>query len=652
MCGFAGLLSTRGESGAELESLAAAMARTLVHRGPDDAGTWADPASGAALGFQRLSIQDLSEAGHQPMSSASGRYVMVFNGEVYNFVSLRPELESDGFRFRGHSDTEVILAAFEQWGVRGALPRFIGMFAMAVWDRSDQRLYLIRDRLGIKPLHVCSRDGVIAFGSELRAILALPGMRFEIDPDAAAQFLQYLYVPAPATILKGIDKLLPGHLLEIRDAAAPLPPQEAWWTPEQAARAGLADPFMGSDAEAVDELAVLLGKAVELRMIADVPLGAFLSAGIDSSTVVALMQAASNRPVRTFSVSFDHEEHNEAPAASRIAAHLGTDHTTLHLSGQRALDLVPRMAEIFDEPHADAAQLPMNLLCAEARKHVTVVLSGDGGDEVFGGYNRYEHGERLVRRLQHVPAPMRRLIAAGIGAVSPSGWDRAYHAVSPALPSSARQRLPGEKMLKVARAMDQQSPVAMYNALVSAWPDPLAVVPAAMAHVGRFESILGGNDAPDFFHRMMLADQAVYLPDDQLAKVDRTSMAESLEMRVPLLDHRIVEFAWRLPRRMKTRDGRGKWVLRQVLDRYVPGELTDRPKMGFTVPLAAWLTGPLRPWAEDLLAPAQLNAVGVLSVAPVVAAWKQLLAGRDELALRVWAVLMLQAWAGTWLRRD
>jgi asparagine synthase (glutamine-hydrolysing) len=650
MCGFAGVLSGRGETEAELLAAVEAMSHSMTHRGPDDSGAWAEAAAGIALGFRRLAIQDLSAAGHQPMESSSGRFVITFNGEVYNFNELRPELEALGERFRGHSDTEVILAAFEQWGIRESLPRFVGMFAIGVWDRRERSLTLVRDRLGVKPLHVHHDGGRLAFGSELRSLMALPGFRRAVDVNAAALFLRHLYVPAPATILDGVFKLMPGHLLEVRDIAAALPEQEAWWTPEAAAARGLADPFEGSDEEAIDTLDRLLREAVKLRMIADVPLGAFLSAGIDSSTVVAMMQSLSSRPIRTFSVSFDNAVHDEAPAAALIARHLGTDHTRLHLSGERALELVPRLPEIFDEPHADTSQIPAYLLCAEARKEVTVVLSGDGGDEVFAGYNRYQHGDRMIRRLGRVPRPVRRMAAAAIASVSPASWDRTYSAIAPILPRSSSHRLPGDKMLKMARVMEAGEPVSMYRALIAAWPDPRSIVPGATLESGRFERILAGNATPDFFHRMVLADQAVYLPDDQLAKVDRVSMAVSLEMRVPLLDHRIVEYAWRLPRHLKVRGGRGKWVLRQILDRYVPNELTDRPKMGLSVPLADWLRGPLRPWAEELIDPStSLLNTPFLDPVAVSDAWRQLLSGRDELALRIWAVLMLQAWAARWI---
>lgn len=648
MCGVTGIYTSAAWHEGELAAHVDAMTACLAHRGPDDSGIWSDSACGIGFGFRRLAIVDLSEQGHQPMHSPSGRFTIVFNGEVYNHCLIRTELEQAGWRFRGHSDTEVILAAFERWGVAAAVTRFIGMFAIAVWDTRTRTLSLLRDRLGIKPLFIYTEPGLVTFGSELKALVAGPSFDRALDIDALTDYLRYLYVPAPRTIYRHAVKLLPGHILTIADPARPLPAPVPYWSAEEAARRGLADPFAGSDAEAIDELHRRLADAVELRRQADVPLGALLSGGIDSSAVVALLQAASPRPVKTFSVAFEVKTHNEAQHAARVARHLGTDHTEVMVTGRDALDVVPRLAEMFDEPHADTAQVPASLICGIARRDVTVALSGDGGDEVFGGYNRYTYGEGMLERMHRVPRPVRRAAAAGIGVLSTTSWDHMHRAVAPVLPRSLRYRLPGEKLHKVARLMSADSLPHMYRSLVSVWPRPDRLVAPAREGTDPVERLLGNGEPARLLDRMMLTDQLTYLPDDQLAKIDRVSMATSLEVRVPLLDHRVVEFAWRLPAHMKVREGQGKWLLRQLLYRLVPQEIVDRPKMGFSVPLDHWLCGALRPWAEDLLSAERLERDGVLHAAPIRQAWRELLAGRTEYALGLWAVLVFQAWRVRW----
>src|SRR5690348_16838302 len=649
MCGIAGIFSSASWREDSLGHAIETMTGTLTHRGPDDHGVWTDASSGVALGFRRLSIVDLSEYGHQPMRSASGRFTIVFNGEVYNHCTMRAELEQMGWRFRGHSDTEVILAAFERWGIVDSVKRFIGMFAIAVWDAEARRLSLIRDRLGIKPLFVSARDGLVTFGSELKALVAGPRFDRTIDTDALTDFLRYLYVPAPRTIYRHAQKLRPGHMLTITDPRAPLPDSVAYWSVEEEARRGLADRFTGSDEDAIDEFQRRLQDAVELRRQADVPLGALLSGGIDSSVVVAMLQGASMEPIKTFTVAFEVAEHNEAQHAARVAEYLGTEHTEVLLTGHDALDVVPRLAEIFDEPHADTSQIPAYLICAVARRAVTVALSGDGGDEVYGGYNRYTFGERMLLRMRRVPRPVRRSVAAGIDALSPASWDRAYRAVARVLPSTFQHRLPGEKLHKMARVMSADSVPHMYRSLLSAWPDPEHVVRGEREAPDEVEHLLERRDLSRLLDHVMLSDQLTYLPDDQLAKVDRVSMAVSLEARVPLVDHRLVEFSWRLPASMKARNGEGKWLLRQVLYRLVPREIVDRPKMGFSVPLEQWLRGPLREWAEDLLSTERLERDGVLHAAPIRRAWSELVSGRSEVALGLWAVLMFQAWHERWV---
>ena len=648
MCGLAGFLTARSDTAEKLTAQVERMITSIAHRGPDDAGTWVDSEAGVALGFRRLAIVDLSALGHQPMRSASGRYVMTFNGEVFNHAELRPELVALGHRFRGHSDTEVILAAFEQWGIERAVQRFVGMFAIAVWDRERRALTLLRDRLGIKPVFVYAGGGIVSWGSELKALVAGPRFDATVDRAALAQFFRYLYVPAPHCIYEHVHKLAPGCLLTITDPAAPLPASVPYWSVEHVARAGLADPFRGSDAEAIDEFDRLLADSVRLRLQADVPLGALLSGGIDSSAVTAIAQELSPRPVKTFCIAFDAAEHNEAHHAAAIARHLGTDHTEVMLTGAEALDVVPRLPDIFDEPHADTSQVPAFLVCQVARRDVTVALSGDGGDEVYGGYNRYTYGERMFGRVMRVPRPARQLVAAGIGALSPDSWDRAHRAVAPVLPSGMRHRLPGEKLHKFGRLMGARSEAQMYRALVSAWQRPDTLVRGAPAAADTMERVLAGDLSPRLLDRMMLADQLTYLADDQLAKVDRVSMAVSLEARVPLLDHRLVEFSWRLPARFKVRDGQGKWLLRQSLYKRVPRDLVERPKMGLSVPLGSWLRGPLRPWAEALLDEGRIAREGILAPRTARAQWDQLLAGRDESALAVWSLLMFQSWRERW----
>jgi asparagine synthase (glutamine-hydrolysing) len=646
MCGFAGLLSTAGFGADELADHAGRMAGSLAHRGPDDSGVWKDAQAGVAFGFRRLSIIDLSPHGHQPMASGSGRFVAVFNGEIYNFRELRRDLEGYGHRFRGHSDTEVLLAAFEQWGIAASIGRLAGMFAIAVWDADRRELSLVRDRLGKKPLYVYSEPGLITFGSELKALLAGPSFDRTIDRAALASYLRYLYVPAPKSIFERTIKLPAAHVLTIADAARPLPASRPYWSLRDVARNGLAQPLDVPDANAVNELDELLSDAVRRRMYSDVPLGALLSGGIDSSTVVALMQEASTRPVKTYTIGFAEEEFDEARHAACVARHLGTDHTELLLTGEDAQALIPRLPEIFDEPFGDPSELPTLLVSQLARRHVTVALSGDGGDELFGGYNRYVYGTRVLPRVNRVPAAVRQLVAAGMGCVPETAWNRlsSLGSVVPGLPSTRV----GERVNKLGHVMSAASEGDMYRSLLSAWQQPEGVVMNCGTADDENERILHGSDPPHLLDRMMLADQTTYLPDDLLAKLDRASMAVSLEVRAPLLDHRVVEFSWRLPRSLKLRGDAGKWILRQVLYRRVPKELVERPKMGFSVPIDRWLRGPLRAWAEGLLSRAELERDGLLAPDPIVRTWQELQSGRRPAGPALWAVLMFQAWRTRW----
>jgi asparagine synthase (glutamine-hydrolysing) len=648
MCGLTGLWFPSVGGADALQGAVERMTATIVHRGPDDSGVWLDGAQGVALGFRRLSIVDLSPQGHQPMRSVSGRYTMVFNGEVYNHPTLRRDLQVAGATFRGRSDTEVMLAAFERWGIANALRRFVGMFAVAVWDAETRTLTLARDRLGIKPLFYYSEPGYLAFGSELKTLVA--GSRFErvVDRNALAAYLRHLYVPAPHTIWRGARKLLPGHLLTVRDPGVPMPQPEPYWQLDDVTRAGHLARFDGSDEEAITALDALLGEAVAMRMVADVPVGALLSGGVDSSAVVALMQASSSRPVKTYTIAFDDPAHDESAHAARVARHIGTDHTEMMVSGREALEVVPRLPEMFDEPHADPSQIPTYLVCALARREVTVALTGDGGDELFGGYNRYVYASRMLPRLRWLPRPARRLGAAGIGALAPEQWDKLYGVGASILPARLRHRFPGEKLHKTGRLLEVDGDEDRYRSLLSSWQSPTAIAPGTSEPQDGVGRAFQQGGPLELLDRMMLADQGMYLPDDLLAKVDRASMAVSLEARVPILDHRVAEFSWRLPGRMRIRDGEGKWILRQLLYRRVPRELVDRPKVGFSVPIEAWLRGPLREWAQQLLAPSGLARDGMLDPAPIARAWERCLAGRGGEGLKLWAVLMFQAWRERW----
>jgi asparagine synthase (glutamine-hydrolysing) len=646
MCGFAGVLSTAGFSRDELGDHVNRMTLPIAHRGPDDSGTWIDEHAGVAFGFRRLAIIDLSPLGHQPMTSSSGRYVTVFNGEIYNFKDLRHELEASGFRFRGSSDTEVMLAAFDRWGVREALRHLVGMFACAVWDVHRRELLLVRDRLGKKPLYVYREPGLVTFGSELKALVAGPSFDRTIDRAALSSYLRYLYVPAPRSIFERAIKVPAAHLLAISDPRLPLPVPESYWSLRDAATHGLAHPFDGSPSDAIDELDSRVADAVSRRMCADVPLGALLSGGIDSSTVVAFMQEASSRPIKTYTIGFAEEEFDEARHAARVARHIGTDHTELMLTGDDACALVPRMPDIFDEPLADPSQLPTLLVSQLARREVTVALCGDGGDELFGGYNRYVYGTRVLSRLERVPSALRRSVGAGIGLVSSTTWDRMHRVTSAVLPRVPSEHF-GERVLKLGHVMNADSVGDMYRSLLSAWQRPEDVVTEERVDFDQNEEILNGCEPADLLDRMMLADQLAYLPDDLLAKVDRASMAVSLEVRAPLLDHRLVEFSWRLPRALKLQDGVGKWILRQVLYRRVPKALVERPKMGFSVPIDRWLRGPLKGWASDLLAPDELAKTGLLNPQSIIESWEGLQLGRSAGAA-LWAVIMFQAWRARW----
>jgi asparagine synthase (glutamine-hydrolysing) len=650
MCGIAGFIDFRRQSGPDsMLGTVRRMSDALIHRGPDDGGVWCDPAIGVALGHRRLSIIDLSPAGHQPMLSSGGRYVMVFNGEVYNHREIRRELDGFGgppLTWRGHSDTEVMLAAFEAWGVDDAIRRFSGMFAFALLDRKEHRLYLVRDRLGEKPLYYGWSGTTLLFGSELKALRAYPGFDNGIDRDAIALYLRHNCIPAPRSIYRGISKLLPGTLLTIDCSAEPAPGTlpRPYWQARTIAETGTADPFRGSETDAITELDNVLREAVRLQMCADVPLGAFLSGGIDSSTVVALMQAQSTRPVKTFTIGFQEQGYNEAEHAMAVARHLGTEHTELYVTPADALAVIPRLPQLYDEPFSDSSQIPTFLVAQMTRKHVTVSLSGDGGDELFAGYTRHYLGRDIWRKAERLPSGVRRLLGGSLLAVSPQRWNSLYRFLALPLPSRYQLQVPGHSIHKLAEIISAESPEAMYYRLVSHWMDPTALVQGAVEPLTVVTDAGQWPALDDFAQKMMYLDTMTYLPDDILVKVDRAAMGVSLETRIPFLDHRVVEFAWRLPLAMKIRNGQGKWILRQVLAQYVPRELFERPKAGFGIPIDAWLRGALREWAEELLNERRLRSEGIFDPAPIRSRWEEHLSGKRNWQYHLWDVLMFQAW--------
>lgn len=608
------------------------MSASLSHRGPDDCGIWIDTDAGVALGHRRLSILDLSPAGHQPMMSASGRYVIVFNGEIYNHLEMRGQLElSDSPPlWRGHSDTEILLSAFEKWGIEASLKKSVGMFAFALWDRQERVLTLARDRVGEKPLYYGQQGDVVLFGSELKALRAHPAFRSNIDRGVLAAYFRRGFIAAPHSIYQGIFKLLPGSYVQLsaqaRGGIATEP--RIYWSVQEIAARGLADPFTGSDAEAISRLDSELRRAVAGQCIADVPLGAFLSGGIDSSTVVALMQAQSSRPVKTFTIGFIEETYNEAGHAKSIARHLGTDHTEISVTAREAMEVIPRLASIYDEPFGDSSAIPTFLVSQLARRHVTVALSGDGGDELFCGYGRYQRTGDIWSILRRVPYIARKTLSLGVGAFSRR---------APAASTRA-------KAVRWAQYLGAKNPAAVYQAQMAQHHDAQTVVMGAGGRLSEAPGDAAFSCGGDIYSTMMYMDTASYLPDDILVKVDRASMAVGLEARVPMLDHRVLEFAWRLPLELKLRGRTGKWVLRQVLRQYVPEAALERPKMGFGVPVGEWVRGPLRDWAESLLGEERLRRESFLNADLAREQWTRHLAGDSTGGDRVWHMLAFQAW--------
>lgn len=642
MCGIAGCLGVR--HGADL-SHAVRMADSLTHRGPDEKGSWEDPARGVALAHRRLAVLDLTPAGHQPMASADGRLILVFNGEIYNHLTMRMALAEQGAApdWKGHSDTETILAAISAWGLKKTLQTSRGMFAFGLWNRETKILTLARDRLGEKPIYYGKMGASFFFASELRAIRQIPDACLEIDPGSLSLMLRYGYVPSPRSIYRGINKLPPGTFLQVQ-ANGTFEEPEAWWSLEKVIQKAKENPMKKGEDEAVQHLESLLVSAIREQMVADVPLGALLSGGIDSSTVVACMQAQGHRPVRTFTIGYEEKNYDEALHARKVARHLGTDHTEFRVTAEDALKVIRRLPEIYDEPFADASQIPTALVCSMARNQVTVALSGDGGDELFGGYNRHAWLPAVWDRLRWIPRGPRAGVAAGMRSIPVQWYDRVAGLVQGAMPRRWRVHQAGEKLHKLGEVLAVSNREEFYQAIVSQWRGPLPVRGGAEPST----LITKPTSWPrlrDFRETMMALDALTYLPDDILVKVDRAAMAASLEIRAPFLDERVVEFAWRLPVEMKIRHGVGKWILRRLLGRFVPPEMFERPKQGFAVPIDRWLRGPLRGWAEELFSVRNLASQPWLQGEEIRAIWQRHLAGQN-LHYALWGVLMYLDWAG------
>lgn len=635
------------------------MTACLIHRGPDDKGVWTE--DGIGLGHRRLAILDLSTTGAQPMHSDCGRYVLAYNGEVYNHLDLRRALEMEGGAtpWRGQSDTETLLAAIAHWGLDEALCRAHGMFALALWDRAEKRLSLARDRMGEKPLYWGWAGKDLIFGSELKALRAHPDCLREVCREALSQYLRFMYVPAPRSIHPGIYKLEPGTILTVDGAPPTFPPKapirpgerhgsisiRRYWGVNAEIEAGAYN-LIEDEAEAVTTLSQVLGKAVQRQMISDVPIGAFLSGGVDSSTIVALMQAQSVQPVKTFTIGFDEAAFDESLHAAAVAEHLGTDHTKLHVTDADAREIIPDLPELYDEPFADSSQIPTHLVCRAARQHVTVALSGDGGDELFGGYNRYIRGPDLWRRISRMPAPLRRLAGQGAQALPERAWHRVGAAYNRLRPGNAGIADLGTKAFRLGERLRLTDSLDdLYRNMVSTWIEPEKLIAGNVTEPpSQLDDPLPEFGADDPAMRMMVQDMRSYLPDDILCKVDRAAMGISLETRTPFLDPDVIALATRLPMGMKIRDGQGKWALRQVLYQHVPREIIDRPKVGFAIPIGLWLRGPLRDWAEDLLSHKRLTEDGLFNPDIIRETWTEHLSGRRDWSARLWTILMFQAW--------
>jgi len=643
VCGFCGFVGYNGFSAEKVKSLSSTMGNAIMHRGPDDSGFWQDNNAQVVLEHRRLSILDLSPAGHQPMVSPSGRFVIAYNGEIYNHSGLGLKVKG----LKGHSDTEVLLALIEADGVVATLKQIVGMFAFVLWDRTDNSLYLVRDRMGEKPLYYGWQNDIFLFGSELKALKAHPVFDGEIDRDSISLQLRHNCIPAPYSIYKGIQKLLPGTFLKLSVGNGSvlekkLPEPQKYWSFIAVAERGVEDCFVGNESSAIFELDKLLSQSVSEQMVADVPLGAFLSGGVDSSVVVALMQKQSSVPVKTFSIGFNERGYDEAIYAKEVASHLGADHTELYVSAQQAMDLIHRLPMLYDEPFSDSSQIPTFLVAEMTRQHVKVSLSGDGGDELFGGYNRHFKTHQWWDKINLIPKSVRWLISKGLISVPPDVWDRAGYVAAQLSGNRNRWQNMGRDISKLAGVLSVEDGASLYKHFTTHWNDPSAVVIGGQER--KTEVSEPSIELDSMVEQMILLDTLTYLPDDILTKVDRAAMGVSLETRIPMLDHRLVEFAWKLPLSMKIRCGQGKWILRQLLYQYVPKELIERPKMGFGVPIDSWLRGPLRDWAENLLDESRLRQEGYFYPQPIRKKWKEHLSGKRNWQHHLWDVLMFQAW--------
>ena len=640
MCGIAGFITSNTLSKTKLTEIAESMSRQIRHRGPDGEGIWADAEAGISLAHRRLAIVDLSPAGAQPMTSSSGDIVIVYNGEIYNAEDIRKELQPNNIPWRGTSDTEVIVEAINQWGLQKTVKKLIGMFAFAVWDRKSRRISLVRDRMGIKPLYWSKTAKSLLFGSELKALRMHPECPDQLNRSAIAGYLRNCYINNPSTIYADVQQLRPGFILHYSQDGGE-PQLEQYWSLDDAVAQGQKNPHQGSDADAIKDLEELLTDAVSRRMISDVPLGAFLSGGIDSSMVVALMQKVSSKPVKTFSIGFNEEKFDESVHAAAVAKHLGTDHTQLIVTPQDALDVIPSLPTMFDEPFADASQIPTYLVSKLTRDHVTVALSGDGGDELFAGYNRYFDANKN-KFILNQPRALRNFEAHILESVSPETVRR----ISKFLPNVISSKLTGNKLKRIPPLLRDGTELSLYRRLLSRVENPAEMLlDCPEPTYPAWEQAATANFGGDSYSFMQYIDALDYLPDDILTKVDRASMVVSLEARVPILDHRIVEFAWTLPQRMKVRNGTGKWILRELLYQHVPRNLVDRPKKGFGVPIAQWLRGPLRDWAEDLLSESSLKQTEIFKTEPVLEKWKQHQSGTVNWDNHLWDIINMQAWA-------
>ena len=645
MCGITGFISPHLSKDSFQKNIEF-MTNKLEHRGPDDEGIWFDSNSGIALGHSRLSIIDLSIAGHQPMISECRRYYIVFNGEIYNHNSLRKELP-ESIKWQGHSDTETLLNAISKWGLKRTLRKIVGMFAFALWDRSKKKLTLVRDRLGEKPLYFGFKGKTMLFGSELKSIEAFPGTPLDVSRDSLEIYLRYGFVPAPYSIYKGIYKLSPGNFIEFsidNVKARTIPESSKYWSFASIVKKQQSKQFSGSEIDATNQLENLLKKSISGQLLGDVPLGAFLSSGIDSSTIVSLMQHQSSNPINTFTIGFKEFGYDESKSAKKISSYLGTKHCELFLTPNDALNIIPSLPRIYDEPFSDVSQIPTFLISQFASNNVKVCLSGDGGDELFCGYSRHIVAPRIWAILKNIPLKLRKIIANFIQKIPPSTWDNFYYTCEIFLPRYLRINFPGAKINKISDLIRYDTLYEIYLSLISSWSSPQEIILNKNPNKEFEDSKFSNFKLKDMHHQIMFMDTLNYLPNDILVKIDRAAMASSLETRLPFLDHRVIEFAWRIPLHMKLKNNRSKWLLRQVLQNYLPENLIEGPKKGFSVPIAEWLRGPLKNWVNDLLDEKLISSQNYFSAKPIKIKWEEHLSGKQDWSKQLWTILMFQSW--------